>query len=942
IVKQSEEKLKIFGDLGEKRSRKRKDFSGFVTDRKEEDEVKCDNKGLVTRDKEIEEKLKSTNMGLLKGDREIVEQSEEKTLEICSLPKKRSRKKRDFKEKERGFNGSKKRTTGEENRKEEGDSTNCGIENEKDQHSWEMVMKKRSRYDEDEEEETLARGKEEDYLNCHQCCSTRCKAEIVCCRNCKVKRYCLQCIRRWYPRHTAEAIAKSCPFCRGNCNCKPCLGLHIVSKDLKNREIKMEAEEKVHYSKYLLQALLPVLNQIHKEQAVEKELEAKLQGILVSDLEIQPTICYPDERFYCNNCKTSIVDLHRSCSNCSYDLCLNCCREIRDGSLQRSGQVTMRYIDRGKLYLHGGAPLPGLEDVRGSSRLKRGSEAIATNTHDHVKLIPKWKARSNGSIPCSADGVDACGNGNLELKRILPENWVSELKRRAEEMTVKYELRDMLGTRRQRCSCFNSVGNVDLDKNNLRRSAYRENCDDNYLYCPIAREIQHGDVQHFQNHWIKGEPIIVRNVVDFTDGLSWEPMVMWRAFRKRNSKGPSYLALKAIDCLDWCEVEINIHQFFKGYSEGRRHFNSWPEMLKLKDWPPANFFEELLPRHGAEFISSLPYQGYTNPKSGFLNLATNLPEEAVKPDLGPKTYIAYGNGKELGRGDSVTKLHCDISDAKGEGGNSMGDTGVMSEFMVEAGVPALDDSPTAGIEVQELGSSDLVKGISTEAHNLATLDANEKDMCMVQTTHNGNILDVGGQNVGSPKVVGVEAQIDDTHEEIEVKENDYQSDEEQCNLDGCEKSNGGALWDIFRRQDVPKLQEYLRQHSREFRDIYCSPVEQVIHPIHDQTFYLSAKHKRKLKEEFGIEPWTFVQELGEAVFIPAGCPHQVRNLKSCIKVAVDFVSPENVQECTRLTQEFRLLPKGHRAKEDKLEIKKMTLHTIKKVVTELEQHMVRS
>lgn len=29
----------------------------------------------------------------------------------------------------------------------------------------------------------------------------------------------------------------------------------------------------------------------------------------------------------------------------------------------------------------------------------------------------------------------------------------------------------------------------------------------------------------------------------------------------------------------------------------------------------------------------------------------------------------------------------------------------------------------------------------------------------------------------------------------------------------------------------------------------------------------------------GVEPWTFVQELGEAIFIPAGCPHQVRNLK---------------------------------------------------------------
>lgn len=29
----------------------------------------------------------------------------------------------------------------------------------------------------------------------------------------------------------------------------------------------------------------------------------------------------------------------------------------------------------------------------------------------------------------------------------------------------------------------------------------------------------------------------------------------------------------------------------------------------------------------------------------------------------------------------------------------------------------------------------------------------------------------------------------------------------------------------------------------------------------------------------GIEPWTIVQKLGEAIFIPAGCPHQVRNLK---------------------------------------------------------------
>jgi len=35
---------------------------------------------------------------------------------------------------------------------------------------------------------------------------------------------------------------------------------------------------------------------------------------------------------------------------------------------------------------------------------------------------------------------------------------------------------------------------------------------------------------------------------------------------------------------------------------------------------------------------------------------------------------------------------------------------------------------------------------------------------------------------------------------------------------------------------------------------------------------------------------------------------------------MDFVSPENVDECIKLTGEFRRLPSHHKAKEDKLEV----------------------
>lgn len=47
-------------------------------------------------------------------------------------------------------------------------------------------------------------------------------------------------------------------------------------------------------------------------------------------------------------------------------------------------------------------------------------------------------------------------------------------------------------------------------------------------------------------------------------------------------------------------------------------------------------------------------------------------------------------------------------------------------------------------------------------------------------------------------------------------------------------------------------------------------------PIHDQSWYLDQVLRRRLYEEYGVQGWAIVQFLGDAVFIPAGAPHQVR------------------------------------------------------------------
>ena len=106
-------------------------------------------------------------------------------------------------------------------------------------------------------------------------------------------------------------------------------------------------------------------------------------------------------------------------------------------------------------------------------------------------------------------------------------------------------------------------------------------------------------------------------------------------------------------------------------------------------------------------------------------------------------------------------------------------------------------------------------------------------------------------------------------------------------------------------------------------------------PIHDQSWYLDEKLRDRLYKEYGVLGYTIVQCLGDAIFIPAGAPHQVRNFHNCIKVAEDFVSPEHLHHCFSLTQEFRRLSDSHSNHEDKLQVKNIIYHAVKDAIAVL-------
>ena len=86
--------------------------------------------------------------------------------------------------------------------------------------------------------------------------------------------------------------------------------------------------------------------------------------------------------------------------------------------------------------------------------------------------------------------------------------------------------------------------------------------------------------------------------------------------------------------------------------------------------------------------------------------------------------------------------------------------------------------------------------------------------------------------------------------------------------EAAKERGGAAVWDIFPVEATEAIRSYLRNSVSEYID----------DPVLRQTFYISTPQLEELQSLYNIKPWRIYQNPGDAVFIPAGCAHQVSNL----------------------------------------------------------------
>ncbi|KAL8130414.1 hypothetical protein V2J09_019569 [Rumex salicifolius] len=709
---------------------------------------------------------------------------------------------------------------------------------------------------------------------CHWC-RKNANVSLSKCLSCKKRFFCSDCIKE--RSHDAQEVKTRCPVCRGTCDCKACLPSrlkYIQSQESLKKECKVTKYSSLHY---LITLVLPILEKFNLEQSMELELEAKSKGSSLSEVEVQQVEVGVKEF---NRCSFSILDLHRSCPNCSYYLCLSCCRE---------------------------------------------------------------SSASIGNLLCPSLDLGGCGSSHLAMRSVSPLNYTKELEANAKEAISSHDSPKILDASLH-CSLCTSMAREGVKVRELLEASQRKHPGDNFLYCPSIDDDYEILLPHFQRHWRNSHPVIVRDIIVNASNVSWDPTDLFFTYLNMLLDGSENdrEEINGSKCTDWFEVDFSSKESFTGsFMNADLHVRQ--QTLKLKAKLSSGLCQRSFRDHYAKIYDALPIQEYTNPWSGILNLAAKLVEVSHEPEISPSVYITCGDAEEIRRGELVSSLCYSSYD--------------LVNILVYASDLQCSAEKINRIRtlirmkhIKDTGGSighDLDNAVTRECSEI-TEDASQPDQTVEGTPLSKGVgassscledLPVITVRNSPTKAPGSESESDSsnmcsgTGESLEKPDDQLShQDSETCNIEkGCSNERpSGSQWDIFRRQDTPKLVEYIRKHSDEFYGSSNKDVD----PILVGDIFLDSAHKIKLKDEFKIEPWTFTQKLGEAVLIPAGCLYQVKNLKSCVNFTVGFVSPESASECIKLNEKLCNLPADNKAKSSRLEVEKMVLTKISKAIEE--------
>jgi lysine-specific demethylase 3 len=698
----------------------------------------------------------------------------------------------------------------------------------------------------------LVNGRKEKKMRCHWC-GTRGFGDLISCLSCEREFFCIDCIEK-RNKGSKEEVEKKCPVCRGSCRCKVCSVTNSGVTECKDSQSVRSDIDRVLHLHYAVCMLLPVLKEINAEHKVEVENDAEKKEGNPAEPQIHSSELTSDDRQPCSNGRDfAVVDLQRMCTRSSSVLRLNSDQDQSQESLSRKV---------------------------GSVKCSNGIKS------------PKV---------CKRKEVKGCSN-NLFLS-LFPLELTSKLEISAEEVVSCYELPEILDKYSGCPFCIGMETQSSSSDSHLKEaSKTREDGTGNFLYYPTVLDFHQNNLEHFQTHWSKGHPVIVRSVIKSGSSLNWDPVALFCHYlMNRNNKTGN-----TTDCMDWFEVEIGVKQFFLGSLRGKAETNTCQERLKLEGWLSSSLFKEQFPNHYAEILNILPISHYMDPKRGLLNIAANLPDTVQPPDFGPCLNISYRSGEEYAQPDSVKKLGfetCDMVDILlyvTETPVSTNQICRIRKLMKNIG-RVRSKNPAKGRE------SRFDKGKKRDRlDDYSSSDSESSQHCL------------GAKCRGS---------------EFEGEER------ESCNY-SCEEESlsntYGAQWDVFQKQDVSKLLEYIKNHSLELESMDSSK-KKVSHPLLEQSYYLDEYHKARLKEEFDVEPWSFDQCVGEAVILPAGCPYQIRKNKSCVNAVLKFLSPEHVSESIKRVKELNQLPQSVKSKANKIEVKKMAIHKISEAVKEIRE-----